>query len=248
MALSTDRNPNWGTWAHVPSVTLPEAVALSLNIDPHKLRPNPHSWKAGRLLFQEGLEFENRLMLAERCLGETLPGPVNKMAVRYYDTDALVRLPEFAAWAQSVEWQIPAELARLSGNDRKQPTNARNPNEGLTLPSQRSGASGEAEVLVGRPNASDRAKQAEPCANNEADTHSGFPGRPGKAKHQIEDEFKRRPKAGEALPNLADEAAALLDWLKEAHPSVPRPTQKTIENNIRNDHRRWPARREADPP
>lgn len=92
--------------------------------------------------------------------------------------------------------------------------------------------------------------QAEPAASvhAEAITHSGFPGRPGKAKHLIEDEFERRTKSDEALRNLADEAAALLDWLKEAHPIVPRPTKRTIENNIRGDHRRWKATSgEADP-
>jgi hypothetical protein len=116
------------------------------------------------------------------------------------------------------------------------------------MPSKRSADSGEAEVPVGRPDITNAAKKAEPSPNNKATTHSGFPGRPGKAKHLIEDEFKRRTKAEEALPNVADEASALFDWLKEAHPTVPRPTKRTIENNIRADHRRWQARREAGRP
>ncbi len=48
-------------------------------------------------------------------------------------------------------------------------------------------------------------------------------------------------RAKEAFPNLADEAAALLDWLVEVYPTVARPTKRTIENNIRDDHRRWRA-------
>lgn len=89
---------------------------------------------------------------------------------------------------------------------------------------------------IGRP-------QTEPPASVDAKatTHSGFPGRPGKAKHLIEDEFERRTKSGEALPNLADEADALLNWVKEAHPTVPRPTRRTIENNLRGGHRRCKA-------
>jgi hypothetical protein len=76
-------------------------------------------------------------------------------------------------------------------------------------------------------------------AGDDALTHSGFPGRPGKGKHLIDDEFDRRVAAGEALPSLADEAKALLDWLKEHHPKVARPTPKTIEENIRARHRQW---------
>jgi hypothetical protein len=92
-------------------------------------------------------------------------------------------------------------------------------------------------------------QQAEPVPSVDvkSTTHSGFPGRPVKAKHLIEDEFKRRTKSGEALLNLADEASALLDWLIEVHPTVSRPTKRTIENNIRDDHRRWRVIREADP-
>jgi hypothetical protein len=86
-----------------------------------------------------------------------------------------------------------------------------------------------------------------PAANAAKSGHgpitTGMPGRPSKSKHLIEDEFKRRTKAGEALRNLADEAAALLDWLKDAHPTVPRPTVKTIKNNIRAAHRQWMASR-----
>src|SRR5207237_619400 len=68
-------------------------------------------------------------------------------------------------------------------------------------------------------------------AGDDALTHSGFPGRPGKGKHLIDDEFDRRIAAGEALPSLVDEAKALLDWLKEHHPKVARPTTKTIEKS-----------------
>jgi hypothetical protein len=47
--------------------------------------------------FDEGPEFERRLVLANRCLGDTLPWPVNHLAVRYYDEAPAIRLRDFAA-------------------------------------------------------------------------------------------------------------------------------------------------------
>jgi hypothetical protein len=90
---------------------------------------------------------------------------------------------------------------------------------------------------VGRPAVSD--KQSSDMADPDPLTHSGFPGRPAKSKHLIEDEFRLRMGRTEALPLLTDEAAALLTWFVHKHPQMPRPTQKTIENNIRVIHRQW---------
>jgi hypothetical protein len=78
-------------------------------------------------------------------------------------------------------------------------------------------------------------------AAGDAYTHSGFPGRPSKGRHLIEDEFERRVVAGQALPLVADEAGALLDWFKGQHPTIARPTPKTIQENIRARHRQWRA-------
>ena len=67
---------------------------------------------------------------------------------------------------------------------------------------------------------------------------SGFPGRPGLAKHLIEQEFERRVAAGEVCDALDDEGRALLAWLKDNHPSAPQPTVKTIKNSIRAQYNR----------
>ncbi len=84
--------------------------------------------------------------------------------------------------------------------------------------------------------------EAEPATvAGDAYTLSGFPGRPSKAKHLIDDEFDRRVAAGQALPLVADEAGALLDWLKRQHPTMARPTPKTIQENIRARHPQWRA-------
>jgi hypothetical protein len=136
--MVSDRAPDWGWWRHVPTVALHEAVALSLNIDPGRLRrAGAREMIAGRR-FDEGPEFERRLTLAKRCLGETLPGPLNFAVVHYEDAEPVVCLREFAVWVRSVEWQIPPELARLAGNDREPMTHATtpDPNERLTLPEQ----------------------------------------------------------------------------------------------------------------
>ncbi len=136
MALS-NRAPDWNWWRHVPTVTLHEAVALSLNIDPKQLRRAGTRALIAGTQFDEGPEFERRLALAKRCLGDTLLGPVNQSAVRYYDEAAAVRLRDFAAWARSVEWQIPQELAQLAaGGDQSGKAPDPEPNERLTLPEQ----------------------------------------------------------------------------------------------------------------
>ncbi len=72
------------------------------------------------------------------------------------------------------------------------------------------------------------------------DPHSsGFPGRPPKGKHLIEQEFRRRADAGEVCSTLPEEARALLEWLKGEHQSAPPPTVKTITNNIRGLYRKY---------
>jgi hypothetical protein len=229
MAVS-NRAPDWGWWSHVPTVTLHEAVALSLNIDPKQLRrASTHALIAGRQ-FDEGPEFERRLALANRCLGDTLPGPLNQLSVHYYNEAAAVRLREFARWAHSVEWRVPPELARLAGREQSGNAPILDPQEHVTTVS----VLAEPEIEAGR-------------ATADAYTHSGFSGRPSKGKHLIDDEFDRRVGAGTALPSLADEAKALFDWFRQRHPTLARPTTKTIKENIRAPYREWKASRpEAD--
>ena len=84
------------------------------------------------------------------------------------------------------------------------------------------------KVLQERPSAGQSARDTLPDPYT-----TGFPGRPPKLKHLIEQEFQRRVEAGEVCSSLPAEARALLDWAKTKHPKAPPPTEKTIKNNIR---------------
>jgi hypothetical protein len=53
--------------------------------------------------------------------------------------------------------------------------------------------------------------EPERAGEDDALSHSGFPGRPSKGRHLIEDEFRRRMNAGKTLASVADEAAVLLE-------------------------------------
>jgi hypothetical protein len=113
MAEKPNRAPDWRIWQHLPTAKLHEAVALSLNIDPKRLDWRPDDF-SGRRQFNEGREFDNRMFLGVRCLGETLLGPENRWAVHWDAADPIVRLLDFAAWAVSVGWTSLAELSGLA--------------------------------------------------------------------------------------------------------------------------------------
>ena len=67
---------------------------------------------------------------------------------------------------------------------------------------------------------------------------TGAPGRPSVIQF-VEKEAERRRSANEALPKISAEAQELHSWCAKKHPSYPTPTAKTIENRIREAHRKW---------
>ncbi len=117
-----NRVPNWTIWKHIPDVKAFEAVALSLNIDPKKLGHNPRSWMAGKRLFEEGEEFQERLFAVDRNL-KTI-GIRNFAGVRYFDEDPMIRLRAFAVWAVSIGWSLPSELVELGNGASGAPSSA----------------------------------------------------------------------------------------------------------------------------
>lgn len=116
-----DGTPDWRRWKYVPRVKLWEAVALSLNKDPERIGFYESKWTANELS-REFEEFLDRAFIAKRNLEA---GRIErKTLVLNNPYECMVDIGEFAAFAISVEWQIPDELASLA--KRQQASVARN--------------------------------------------------------------------------------------------------------------------------
>lgn len=93
--------PNWDIWKHVPTLKATEAVALTLNIEPHSIyesSKNKWAYKIGRSTYSVGSSFNDRLFLFKKCFG----------------INGKISLNELAKWSQSVGWNIPIVLAELA--------------------------------------------------------------------------------------------------------------------------------------
>jgi hypothetical protein len=93
--------PDWDYWRNIPTLTLFEAVALSLNIEPrffaeHPAHP-PSTISPITALVRPAV-FHERLDLTQRCIGETLPAAKPRDGVEH------VTLTEFAVWATGLGW------------------------------------------------------------------------------------------------------------------------------------------------
>lgn len=108
--MQVDRKPKWDKWRHVPDVRIWEAVALSLNIEPAKIKHSKDGWMADTHLFDEGEEFRDRIFIAGRNLGGSGKALNPTAIVMGSPADSSVSLPAFAQWACSIDWGIPAEL------------------------------------------------------------------------------------------------------------------------------------------
>jgi len=112
------KNPDWSEWSLMPKVEVWQAVALSMNLEPHDLRRDAHTPLLGfGSFFKQGSfaspaierEFEKRLRILEANLenSEQFPDAV----VNYGELRlSIVALPEFSAWAVSAGWDIPGKL------------------------------------------------------------------------------------------------------------------------------------------
>lgn len=95
-AVQSLKPANWAKkWRHIRSVPLAESVALSLGYEPEQ----PELMKLA--------EYRERLELAIRCLGKPHRFPDQSWETLPVD------LTEFAAWAKSVSWDIPLDMAEL---------------------------------------------------------------------------------------------------------------------------------------
>jgi hypothetical protein len=198
------RAPNWRKWKHVPTVTIYEAVALSLNIAPERLRRNPHSWMAGRAIFDEGVEFEERLFVAQRNLSDL--DNSNFAVVHYFDETPVVGLKRFLAWAISIGWELPDELAELVVVPPAEPVPDVRGEYGQTATEDETYRTG----LAGRPS-SWHLIEAE-CRKRWA----------ARERHPNEH--------GVESPSVW--GSILKSWLEREHPKSVQPTGKTLSNRL----------------
>lgn len=99
----------------MPEVKIWEAVALSLNIEPTKTKTDRNAWMGADHPFIEGEEFDDRLqILRANRTRKNFPTPCALNLSRWHLH--VVRVDEFATWAQSIEWEMPPELAALCAN------------------------------------------------------------------------------------------------------------------------------------
>ncbi len=112
---SEDRRPDWEFWKYLTRLTILEAVALSLDLDPNKLRYRTPPGMMGQKVRDESPEFERRLALAIR----------NRTQLSRQDDDVSemedhgVDQPRFSIVALSWNWTLPAEMAALAEPDKR---------------------------------------------------------------------------------------------------------------------------------
>ena len=106
------RTPNWRKWRHVPNVRLWEAVALSLDIEPDLVQWSA-GWADGAPIYKESLSFNDRLFVAKRNLSTTRMLEPTMIALGKPE-QCEVSLAKFSAWACSIDWEIPQQLAECA--------------------------------------------------------------------------------------------------------------------------------------
>ncbi|MCY0388246.1 hypothetical protein OVY01_13560 [Robbsia sp. Bb-Pol-6] len=104
------RQPKWAKWDHVPEVELWAAVALSFDVEPERVQRVDKDYDGGPPKFGEGDEFADRMFIARANLSVNPKLPVRSITMGNQDR-CTVRVEDFAAWAISVKWEIPEQLA-----------------------------------------------------------------------------------------------------------------------------------------
>jgi hypothetical protein len=117
VSMDDEREPNWPEWVSLSRVSVVEAVALSLDIDPHKLSTNSSAWEDDEPVYEESAEFDRRLKMAGRHTG---PGAA--LEGRWWDNRHSVVLRDFVVWAKRVRWSMPPELAKVVDETPQPPT------------------------------------------------------------------------------------------------------------------------------
>lgn len=111
--MAADRTPDWHIWLNTPNVSIWEAAALSLNIEPSKINHNSHGWMVGSRLFNESEEFKKRITLISRNVGSALSSTDWSGS---YPEDSMIDLKQFAFWALSIGLKVPDQLSNAASN------------------------------------------------------------------------------------------------------------------------------------
>src|SRR5262249_46873397 len=101
--------PDWNVWKNVHEAYLDEAIALSLGVDPQKIRKRGYPIDAAHRYDDETQEFRERLFLARRNRPNI--GVVRQLPL----IDPSVNLQLFARWAWSMGWQMPDAMIEIAG-------------------------------------------------------------------------------------------------------------------------------------
>jgi hypothetical protein len=106
------RQAKWKNWRVIALVPLWQAVALSLDIEPDKVRRGTIG--DGSREWNEGDKFCERMSIAEKVIDGPRGIPSRGSSVGGKLKDILVDLSAFARWCESAKWPIPPELAELA--------------------------------------------------------------------------------------------------------------------------------------
>lgn len=115
---------DWDFWRNMPNVMLWQACALSLNLNPDSLKRSGQGWMAGvgsgpyfdsRSFPNSGIEkslHKRRELLRANITSQAhfSPGRIDMNTPDNWS----VKLIEFVAWATSIEWDMPIELAVMA--------------------------------------------------------------------------------------------------------------------------------------
>lgn len=117
--LDLDRKPKWDKWKLIRQVELWQAIALSLNIEPSKVKYKQNSCMGSSSPFDEGETFIDRLeVLRQHSLNQSyFPTPCTLNIFKWYF--CCNRLDEFSAWCIHVGYEIPDELKALAIIDKE---------------------------------------------------------------------------------------------------------------------------------
>lgn len=117
----SDRKPNWSKWKLIPNAKIWEVAALSLDIDPDKVKHNPQGWMAGgSYTTLEGQDFKDRVeVIAANAMNDINSllylVTLNQNGKEYCQ----INIANFAKWAISKSLSLPSELAVLASKEDK---------------------------------------------------------------------------------------------------------------------------------